>query len=332
MKISRIVIKNYRIFQVFDVHLSETLSCLIGENNAGKTAVLKGLQLCLDSSLPSMYRSLIREDINTNVDLSNPSQVLVGVEFSDFEGKVNEEALVSTWKISNNKARLFYRFRPKSSIREQLANEEIQTGTLSIEDYSWEIRGGGDPRLDLKDIEWDDEGVGEAIRFSDLQSFLVVHLPALRDAENDLRSNRQSPLVKLFDAINLGQEEQDALVGIMDAANNQIANTNAISDVAASIDKSFKSVAGPVFEMDSKLGLSGATFRAILRNIKIVLSDTELQDFEVGRNGLGMNNILYIAILIEYLRKRFLKANSSGQLILLEEPEAHLHPQLQASC
>jgi len=42
--------------------------------------------------------------------------------------------------------------------------------------------------------------------------------------------------------------------------------------------------------MGAKLGLSAATFRAILRNLELILSDTSLQEFEPGRNGLGMND------------------------------------------
>ena len=82
-------------------------------------------------------------------------------------------------------------------MREALGIEDVVAGDLTLEDYQWELKGGGNPRIDLTEINWDDE-IGEAVRFSDLQSYLVVSLPALRDVENELRNFRTSPLSMSF--------------------------------------------------------------------------------------------------------------------------------------
>ena len=91
MRISRIVIKNFRAIKELDIKINSHLSCIIGENNTGKTAILRAIQMCLDVNLPSVFRSLQREDINSSIDISHPNQVLIGIELTDFQGKVDEE-------------------------------------------------------------------------------------------------------------------------------------------------------------------------------------------------------------------------------------------------
>lgn len=75
MLISRIVIQNFRSFKALDVTLGNDITCIIGENNTGKTALFRAIQICLDVNLPSIFRSLVREDIHASVDISYPSQV-----------------------------------------------------------------------------------------------------------------------------------------------------------------------------------------------------------------------------------------------------------------
>lgn len=221
MKISRIVIQNFRSFKSLDTTLESDIMCIFGENNTGKTALFRAIQICVDVNLPSVFRSLIREDIHASVDISHPSQVLIGIELTDFEGIVNEEALVCQWKLEANRARVFFRFRPRPAIREKLALGEIAPGELTLDDYTWELRGG-DATVDLTEIPWDMDNIGETVRFGDLSSYLVVNLPALRDVEADLRQPRQSPLIRLIEAFDVPDAEQEALVAILTDANAQI--------------------------------------------------------------------------------------------------------------
>jgi len=119
LKIDRVVIKNFRSFESLDVTLLDNTSCVIGENNTGKTAFLHAIRLCIDANLSSGFRALAPSDIHSGVDVSHPNQVLIGLEFSDFQGNLNEEALVGAWQHEPGRARLFFFFFLKLKMRQQ---------------------------------------------------------------------------------------------------------------------------------------------------------------------------------------------------------------------
>ena len=330
MQISRVVIRNFRSFAHLDVPIATGTTCVIGENNSGKTNFLHAIRLCIDAGLSSTYRSLVPNDVHSSIDIAHPNQVLIGLEITDFTGKTNEEALVGAWQSKPGLARLIYRYRPKLNVREDLETEEIEPGSLSRDDYHWEISGGGDPAHDLATMSWHQD-VGSSVRFSDLQSFLVVFLPALRDVESDLRQYRGSPLARLIHAMEIDDDEQEELLDALREANDKIAAAATIDAIAQAIDASFRKVTGPAFEMDVGLGLAEPSFQAVVRSLRVLLTNAALQNFDPSANGLGLNNILYVSILIEYFHKRLAQQKSAGQIILFEEPEAHLHPQLQVT-
>ena len=77
------------------------------------------------------------------------------------------------------------------------------------------------------------------------------------------------------------------------------------------------------------LGLAEASFADIARGLKGASLRLRPYQSDPGRNGLGLNNILYISMLQHYFERRVAEQKTAGQLLLVEEPEAHLHPQLQ---
>jgi putative ATP-dependent endonuclease of the OLD family len=123
------------------VSIGPGTTCIIGENNTGKSNLLHAIRLCIDASLSSTYRSLIPSDIHSGVDISHPNQVLIALEITDFAGKTSEEALVGAWQFKPGHARLIYRYRPKLGVREDLETDEIQPGHLTWDDHQWEITG-----------------------------------------------------------------------------------------------------------------------------------------------------------------------------------------------
>lgn len=333
MRVSRVVIRNVRAIEFADVPLSETATLVIGENNTGKSSFIHAIRLCLDVGLSSAYRTLTKDDIYCTVDQSQPFQAFVGVEFTGFQGNENEEALLQGTQVEANRARIFYRFRPKRAIRELIARQALDRPII-LDDYSWELFGGGNPAIDLTQIAWNhenDELGATSVGLQYLQSYLVVFLPALRDVEGDLQQPRRSPLLRLVEASDIPVAEQQAIVNAVGNANTLIEATPTVRAIAQSIDRAFTEVTGPAFDLGIELGLSAPSFQSIIRNLIVLLSNPVVSQFEPRRNGLGLNNILYIAILIEQFRKRAAADKSAGELILVEEPEAHLHPQLQAT-
>jgi len=309
-----------------DINLKEGVTTVIGENNTGKTNLLHALRLVADSNLSSFYRNLIEHDIHQGIDISTPQQIIISVEFSDYSDRENECALVGCWQVAEGIARLSYRFRPKRAVREAIESEERSGDDLLIEDYHWELTGGGDK--DPSTVEWN-EDLGSAIRFGDLQQFQVVFLPALRDVQRDLRQSNISPLGRLFVAIDIPQEEKDQLIEIIKSANTEVASRPTIREAGEAIQTAFSETAGEAFSMVVRLGMADPSFTSISRALTVLLSNDALTDFEPSRNGLGLNNILYISMLLEYFKRRVENSNTAGQLLLIEEPEAHLHPQLQ---
>ena len=327
MYISRIVIRNYRNFELLDVVLRSGVTCIVGENNTGKTNLLHALRLPIDAALSSQYRFLSADDFPSGTDISIPQQVLVSLELTDFAGKPNEEAMVSTWGIADNIARITYRFRPKPEVRDEIQTGDRATKDLTLDDYRWQIRGGGGG-IDLTEVEWH-EDFGTSVRFEELQQFLVVLMHPLRDVEHSLRQIKGSPLGKLITASDIPEREQRKLVKILETANDKIVSSKTIAKVGKDIDNSFSTTAGEAFKLSVELGMSSSSFSDISRSLSLLLSNKAMKRFAPRLNGLGMNNILYITMLLKSFENRIFVGKTPGQLLLVEEPEAHLHPQLQ---
>jgi putative ATP-dependent endonuclease of OLD family len=197
-----------------------------------------------------------------------------------------------------------------------------------MDDYWWEIAGGGDD-VDLAGLTWD-QALGTRFHTEDLQQgFLSVFMEALRDVEGRLAVSRTSPLQQIIEQRNIPAAERTALVTHLQNANKTINNSATISTIGENLTTAFQAAAGPSYAMSVNIGLGEPSFTDIARGLRVLLSGYGMTNLDPGRNGLGLNNVLFVSMLLNYFDRRVADGKAAGQLLLVEEPEAHLHPQLQ---
>jgi len=79
---------------------------------------------------------------------------------------------------------------------------------------------------------------------------------------------------------------------------------------------------GPQLAQVLDIGLSGSDFQRLASRLSLMVDA-----FEIEQNGLGFNNLIFMAVVLSELAKN---PEASYRGLIIEEPEAHLHPQLQA--
>ncbi|WP_287483168.1 AAA family ATPase [Rhodococcus sp. (in: high G+C Gram-positive bacteria)] len=154
-----------------------------------------------------------------------------------------------------------------------------------------------------------------------------VYLPPLRDAVRDLDGGDQAQLHDVLRLLLDGDQDAEArLISTANTALGTIADHDVATTSRDSIQGYFSKTVPPNREHVIALNQREPDLRRIARLLRLQLSEHGVPIGDIAATGLGYANLLYISMIVLQLSKA---KDSDLTLLLVEEPEAHLHPQLQ---
>lgn len=154
-----------------------------------------------------------------------------------------------------------------------------------------------------------------------MENLRGVYLPPLRDASQGLKPNRTSQLSRLFHLL-ADDAGKDGISNALKELDKELKEHPPIVSTRTAIKSRHSAMLGPQLAQALDLNLSGSDFQRLASRLSLAVDS-----FEIEQNGLGFNNLIFMAVVLSELAKN---PEASYRGLIIEEPEAHLHPQLQA--
>jgi len=328
MYISEIKVENFRIFgegeESFTLPLRPGLTAIIGENDAGKSALIDSLRFVFGTRDQEYYR----------------------VQDEDFH-----------WPSGAAERRKEIRIRccieglsdrQKGAFAEFLTYVERDGVRNAVLYVHWIAKDRGNARNGRRsvfaELRTGKDGDGPALDPEARELLRATYLRPLRDAERALAGGRGSRLAEIlrnteeiknegvaYDREGGAAPDVDTLsvLGVGDYASALLRERAGIKKAKDKLNEHYLrhlSFAGNTLEGQIDVGQGGdddIRLRQLLERFELELRNSTQPDSP--NRGLGSNNLLFIACELLLLGNE----EVGLPLLLIEEPEAHLHPQRQ---
>ncbi|MEV0536754.1 AAA family ATPase [Kitasatospora sp. NPDC050463] len=315
MYLARVQAENFRIFggpsdgevpgSALDITFQPGLSVLVGENDSGKSAIIDAIRLCLTSSAD--FTRVTVEDLHCG-PAGTADYLQISCTFHDLS-----EAEIGTFG-------------------EFLTSPPGQPPQLTVTMRAEPMDPDRPHRLSVRVRAGDTPLDGEA-----REHLRATYLRPLRDAEGEMRAGRNSRLSQILTQypdmqaqktsdFDSDKDSADTLVGILARADHHINANGLVREARDEINNNYLSKF--VIGGDTLSGTIGIATTASLQNVleRLELTFASRPGLaQATRHGLGYNNALFMSAELLLLGR-----DSHAPVLLIEEPEAHMHPQLQS--
>jgi putative ATP-dependent endonuclease of the OLD family len=318
MRITRLRIENFRSIKFLETELGET-TVLIGQNNAGKTAILDAVRIALTRRWGQRGTGFTEYDIHLESDDADPKAsrgILIEVRAEEmFPGDWPEElqqGLDEIVQADPSTGRSFVNLRVTCA---------WNAGSSAYEP-TWEFLNAA--RMPL---------VGQSARRTNLERFWqylpVFYLSALRDAEDEF-SARSQFWGRLLRAMKIPDALEARVKRVLDLLNKRLLRADPrLAQIAATLTEATK-VAARDREGAVNLRLLPLKSWDILSKAEIILrNEPDWPWLPLQRHGQGLQSLSVIFLFEAFVKHLLaeLYEPESAPLLALEEPETHLHPQ-----
>jgi len=331
MYISKLSIRNFRGFESIELCFNAGLNVIIGENNSGKSAIIDALRICLGYGKSD--NGIFIQESDLYLDPNDPSHKPAEIQF-DLTFEFSDKAI---------EKECFYDFISQDP------ETEDQTAQLHLK-YKLEKTA---KRKFFKRSVWGGDNEGQQIPYEALQEMFFTYLSPLRDAVSSLKpysyDNKTSQLFNQLTTYKIPEKEEPEKLDedkkkslgseLYSVFTNDKSHWKFILE--AGKDKVNDHLTGtginnkfPQIEMS----YVGRKYSDVVRGIELrrpiyspeKLNGHDQKYFELHQNGLGENNLIYASVVLGDLINRCDDNDLEiYNALLVEEPEAHLHPQYQ---
>lgn len=368
MKIYKIEVENYRLLKNFSIDLEDDLSLVIGKNNTGKTSILSVLDKFLNEKSKFSYDDLnidfknelegliksvdipkeftakgiklkIFIEYNEQDDLSNVSRVLMDLDpennkivlgfeytlsYTDFLRLRSDYTAFATHEKTKVDGGKKNKPRELKEFLKQEFGNYFHTHKMSFE---YDITTDKVNNTNFIDLE------SEGIAIKDIFSF--KYISARRDVTN---KEKENTLSKQTSSLYKKKEDNSEKTQATEDFKDQLSETDSTlsdiyKDLFSDVIKKVQNFGGVKLNDTDIAIISTLQHRELLEGNTTVVYTHDDHKLPEHYNGLGYMNLISMIFEIEILVQDFKrdkdKKPADINLLIIEEPEAHTHPQMQ---